>query len=173
MPQLTQLRLCCIGNERARVDDLTIPFYDAEGNATNTTLWLRNGGGKTVIISLLFWLMCPNRKMPDDRRHIGDYVQPQDRSVIVAEWQLDNGNPGQTTREPERYLTGVFCEQQANSDQLRRLYFVTRVIANEPRLTLNGLPLYVTTHGQKERRTLASFKQEWQDLGNSYPHAGI
>src|SRR5947199_7156073 len=119
MPQLTRIRLCNIGNELARIDDLVLPLHDVEGKAANTTIWLRNGGGKTVIVSLLLWLMCPDKKMPDNR-HIEDYVQPQDRSVIVAEWQLDGSNHNGATNEPERYLTGVFCEWQSNTEQPRR-----------------------------------------------------
>ena len=173
MPQLTGLRFCSIGNELARIDDLTLPLHDADGRASNTTIWLRNGGGKTVIVGLLLWLICPDKGMPDERRRIEDYVQVQDRSVIVAEWQLDGNEKSRDPGESDRYLTGVFYEWRPNAKRLRRLFFVTRVVANELRLSLKGLPLAVTKDGRQERRTLASFKQEWQALGNAYPHAGI
>jgi len=172
MPQLTQLRLCNIGHAQARIDDLTVPLHDVEGQAANTTIWLRNGGGKSMIVDLFLWLMCPDKKMPDDR-HIEDYVQFQDRSVIVAEWQLDGNNYHHTFPQSTRYLTGVFCEWRSNGEQLRRLFFVTRVVPGEPRLSLKDLPIYVVKNETSERRTLASFKQEWQDLGITYPHAGI
>src|SRR5438309_11996794 len=134
MPQLTQLRLCCIGPAMARIDDLILPFYDANGQATNSTLWLRNGGGKTFIMQLLLWLMCPDKKKTQTDRSIEDYVQPQDRSVIVAEWQLDGSSRRRAPNETNRYLTGVFCEWRAQGEQLERLFFVARVHPKEQRL---------------------------------------
>lgn len=172
MPQLTQLRLCCIGPNMARIDNLILPFYDANGQPINSTLWLRNGGGKTFIMQLLLWLICPDKKKTQTERSIEDYVQPQDRSVIVAEWQLDD-NSRRVSNETNRYLTGVFCERYAGGEQLQRLFFVARVHPNESRLTLKGLPLYALNRDRLERRTLASFKHEWQALGNAYPSAEI
>jgi hypothetical protein len=173
MPQLTQLRLCCIGPATARIDDLILPFHDATGQAVNSTLWLRNAGGKTVIMQLFLWLMCPDKRLTLIESSIEDFVQSQDRSVIVAEWQLDGSSRHRTPNAPNRYLTGVFCEWRAQSERLQRLFFVARVHPGEPRLTLEGLPIYSSRNNRIERRTLASFKQEWQDLGNIYPSAEI
>src|SRR5579859_1588797 len=176
MPQLSRIRLCNIGHAHARIDDLTLELHDADGHPTHSTIWLRNGGGKTMLVSLLLWLICPDKKMPDNRR-LEDYVQPHDRSILVAEWQLDS-DPRQVMPVSDRYLTGVFCEWRSSSNapegtKLRRYFFVTRVLAQEPRLTLDHLPLHIFQSGRKERRTLASFRQEWQDLGNSYPQANV
>ncbi len=171
MPQLTRLRLCCIGPAMARIDDMTLSFHDATGQPVNSTLWLRNGGGKTFIMQLFLWLMCPDKRMTLTGRSIEDYIQSQDRSVIIAEWQLDGSSYGRALNEPNRYLTGVFCEW--HSDRLQRLFFVARVHPDELRLTLEGLPIYSLRNERAERRTLNSFKQEWQALGNAFPSAEI
>ena len=106
-------------------------------------------------------------------RSIEDYVQLQDRSIIVAEWQLDGRSRHLSPNEPNRYLTGVFCEWRAQGERLQRLFFVARVRLDEPGLTLEDLPIYGPRRDRAERRTLASFKQEWQALGNAYPSAEI
>jgi hypothetical protein len=176
MPQLCRVRLCNIGHVHARIDDLILSLHDAEGQPTHSTIWLRNGGGKTMLVSLLLWLLCPEKKMPDNRR-IEEYVQSHDRSVLVAEWQLDS-DPRQLFPQSDRFLTGVFCEWRSSlniseNTRLRHFFFVTRVLPQEPRLTLDHLPLYVFQSARRERRTLASFRQEWQDLSNAYPQAHI
>jgi len=69
----------------ARIDNMILPFHDATGQPVNSTLWLRNAGGKTFIMQLFLWLMCPDKRMTLTERSIEDYIQPQDRSVIIAE----------------------------------------------------------------------------------------
>src|SRR5260370_8252852 len=105
MPRLTRLRLCFVGPAMARIDDIILPFHEANGQPVNSTLWLRNAGGKTLIMQLFLWLMCPDKRMTLTERSIEDYVQMQDRSVIAAEWQLDGTSNRHTTNEPNLYLT--------------------------------------------------------------------
>ena len=47
MPKLARLRLVSIGHPSARFGDLVLDFRDPDGRATDATLWLRNGGGKS------------------------------------------------------------------------------------------------------------------------------
>ncbi len=122
MPQLTRLRLCCVGPAMARIDNMILPFHDATGQPVNSTLWLRNAGGKTFIMQLFLWLMCPDKRMTLTERSIEDYIQPQDRSVIIAEWQLDGGSHPRALNEPNRYLTGAFCEWRVPGERLQRLF---------------------------------------------------
>ncbi len=176
MPKLLRLRICNIGPDRARMEDITLRLEDiVTGQATHTAILLRNGGGKTTLISLILWLLCPDRPMPDTNK-IDDFVKSNDRSVLVAEWQMDQ-QPSLWTGKPQRYLTGVFCEWRSTASQegkkLQRFYFAARVIEDEPRLTLERLPLYVTRQGQPERRNLAGFRQEWKELDNAYPQAEV
>src|SRR5579859_6696990 len=142
MPQLLRLRFCNVGPQRARMEDLTISLTDiVTGQATHSAIWLRNGGGKTTLISLLLWLLCPDKPMPD-KNQIDDYVQADDRSVLIAEWQMDTKERQLSLwSKPERYLTGVFCERRASASsqedrKLHRMFFATRVQDEEPRLSL-------------------------------------
>ncbi len=175
MPQLLRLRFCNVGPARARMEDLTISLADiVTGQATHSAIWLRNAGGKTTLIRLLLWLLCP------DKQQIEDFIQPDDRSVLLAEWQTDKKDRQLSlwSEKSERYLTGVFCERRANTSaqedrRLHRMFFATRVRDDESRLSLEELPLYLTRQGQLERRSLASFRQEWRQLDHTYPDAGV
>ncbi len=178
MPQLLRLRFCNVGPRRARMEDLTLSMEDIEtGQATHSAIWLRNGGGKTTLISLILWLLCPDKPMPDTHK-IEEYVQPDDRSVLVAEWQMDGQQSSLWSGRPERYLTGAFCEWRVSGSaqegrRLHRIFFATRVIEDEPRLTLEGLPIYVTRQGQLEQRVMTTFRQELRELDHIYPQAGV
>jgi hypothetical protein len=176
MPKLLRLRLCNIGPQRARMEDLTLSLEDIiSGQAVHTAIFLRNGGGKTTLISLILWLFCPDQPMPD-KNDIRDFVLTGDRSVLVAEWQMDQ-QPSLWNGKPERYLTGVFCEWRPATSQegkkLQRFFFATRVIEDEPRLNLESLPLFVSRQGRLERRNLAGFRQEWRELDHAYPQAEV
>lgn len=158
------------------MEDLTLSLEDiTTGQATHSAILLRNGGGKTTLISLMLWLLCPDKPMPD-KNQIDDYVQLDDRSVLVAEWQMDQ-QFSLWTGKPGRYLTGVFCEWRPAATQegrkLERFFFATRVLEDEPRLSLEHLPLFVIKHERRERRSLTSFRQEWRGLDHTYPQAEV
>ena len=180
MPQLSRLRFCNVGHNRARMDNLILNFQDKEGWATHSTLWLRNGGGKSSILNLFFGLLRPDRreifgsKSEQDERKLDDYIQLDLPGVVVAEWQLDSNLRSKGSDSSEHYLTGIFYEKRSvpsNVNCLRRLFFSARVIPDEPRLTLNGLPIFTKTGGGLKCRTMTTFKQEWQAIGLQFPHA--
>ncbi|MCB0193658.1 MAG: hypothetical protein KDJ65_17045 [Anaerolineae bacterium] len=163
MPQLTRLRFVNIGHQNARMDDLILNFCDKDFYASDSILWLRNGGGKSSILNLLFSLLIPNQhyflgsKADQGNRRLSEYVLPQDHSVVVAEWLLDS-TPHE---EPVWYLTGGFYEWHRES--LRRLFFAAYV--QKPHVTLETIPL---KDKDGKRFTLPGFKQEWQNLGVNY-----
>ena len=100
MPKLTRLRFVSIGHPSARMQDLTLNLLDQSGMPSDSTIWLRNGGGKSSILSLFFALPRPNRrdflgnKADAKQRRLEDYILTNDRSVVAAEWTLDVQNLG-------------------------------------------------------------------------------
>ena len=50
MPQLLRLRFVSLGHPQARMDDLVLDFQGPDGRPVDSTLWLRNGGGKSSVI---------------------------------------------------------------------------------------------------------------------------
>src|SRR5258706_1560155 len=166
MPRLTRLRLVNIGHQNARMEDLTLDFRNQQGGAIDSTIWLRNGGGKSSILNLFFSLLNPNRnqflgaKADQGERALEDYVLLNDHAVVIAEWLLDTPEH----QAPIWYLTGGFYEW--HQEQLERLFFSAFV--HEPDISLERIPL---KDEPGQRLTLYGFKQAWQNLGREYPQA--
>ena len=170
MPHLSRVRFVSVGHPQARMEDLLLDLRGADGAPTDSTVWLRNGGGKSSILNLLFAIVRPSRreflggKADSRQRKLDDYVLPGDRAVTVAEWHLADGG---------RAVTGVFYEHRssgAETGALRRLFFAARVDPEHPETSLEGLPIDVETAGGRARRTLKSFRQEWMKLGERASH---
>ena len=182
MPRLCRMRLSSIGHDSARFDDLTLDFTDRKGRPTNSVLWLRNGGGKSSLLSLFFAGVRPGKRdflgqRADEKvRRIEDYVGPRDHGVVVCEWELDAERSLFEDSGP-RYLSGVFYERkEAGGDgegDVAPLYFATLVSATEPDLTLEGLPLYGEQVSGKTRRTLSGFRRRLKQLDQQYPEQNV
>jgi hypothetical protein len=174
MPQLTRLRFVSVGHPNARFDDLLLDFRDADGRPVDSTLWLRNGGGKSSILNLFFAGVRPNRReflgtSAETKRELREYVQASDHSVVAYEWQLD-GPRGQLAFEDyaDRFITGTFYDWKGTD--LKRWYFACRATPEESRLTLEGLPIYREEHGKRTARlNSTSFRQEWHSLQKEFP----
>ncbi|MFO1077979.1 MAG: hypothetical protein U1E73_09695 [Planctomycetota bacterium] len=178
MPRLLQLRFVCLGHPQARMDDLLLDFQDASGQPTDSTLWLRNGGGKSSILNLFFAIVRPHKgeflggKADAKQRSLNDYVLPADRAVAVAEWQLDP--PADSLGlAAERFLTGVFYERRDGGGDLRRLFFATRVSPEHVETGIAALPLFTAGAGSRSRRTLTAFREAWRALRDRAPHLGV
>lgn len=179
MPRLCRLRLISVGHPGARFHDVTLDFRDAHGEPTDSTVWLRNGGGKTSLLSLFFSLLRPDKreflglrqtgKAEEKANTLKDYVLPEDRSVLVSEWALDGGQGLFGLETSPHFLAGVFCERKSGEEELQRLFFSARVEGVAPPVTIDTLPLW-TSADQRARRTLQSFRQEWQAVRTGHPH---
>lgn len=182
MPRLTRLRLVCVGHPNARFEDMTLNFQDHQGRPIDSTLWLRNGGGKSSLLNLFFAVVRPDKreflggKAEAKRRKLEDYIQDADRAVVVCEWEADAERDSLgLSGAAERLLTGVFYEwRSGGGDDLKRLYFGCRVSPELPDLTLEGLPLFRTEDGKrKARRNMSAFKQQWAVLRDANPHLAL
>lgn len=112
--QLSRLRLASVGDRAARFTDLTLDMSSSEitgqQEPIDSILWLRNGGGKSSLLSLFFALLLPLRRDFMGRsvkRYLEDYVATGDTSHTVAEWvaQSDGG-----FLPPPRLITGAVYE---------------------------------------------------------------
>jgi hypothetical protein len=179
------MRLVCIGHPRARFDDLLLDFRDQENRATDTVLWLRNGGGKSSLLNLFYSVVRPRQtdflggKGGEEHRRLADYVQPEDQAVVACEWELD-GDASLLDGDTSRYLTVAFHEHKSSSPAdgssvgPQRLFLAAEVHADVPELTLEGLPLTTQAEdGRPMRRSLANFRRFWGKLRAMYPGSDV
>jgi hypothetical protein len=179
VPRLLRIRLVSVGHPLARANDLILDFRDATGKATDSTLWLRNGGGKSSILNLFFALLRPHKseflggKAEGKQRDLEDYILRGDRGVVTAEWQLD-ATAGELDFDIQRMLTGVFYERRDGAGELRRMFFASRVSEAQRESTLEGLPLHARDDGERGwRRTLSSFREVWRTLRDRAPELSV
>ena len=89
MWQIRRIRLDHIGPAAARFLDVTLDFTDAQGHPLDTILWLRNGGGKSTVLSLVCALIRPHRRdflaTAATGKHLEDYVLGSDTAHVVVD----------------------------------------------------------------------------------------
>lgn len=179
MPKLRRMRMASIGHENARFEDVTLRFTDRAGEPTNSVVWLRNGGGKTSLLSLFFAGVRPHqrdflgKRAEAKIRSLEDYVGPRDHGVVVCEWQLD-AEPNLFDDGGPTYLSGVFYQRATAHEQnghggVERLFFACRVSPTTPELSLEGLPLFSEGPSGKSRRNLSGFRRRWRQLDAEHP----
>lgn len=186
MYELSRIRLHSVGPKGARFQDVMIDLRDvgeplarpAQGalfdtGDTTTTLrrpspatvvFLENGGGKTVLMRLIFSVMLPGRRHvlgSVNSRTLEDYVLANDVAQVALEWQH--------TRTGDRVVTGKASEWRggvvsADSTRLAELWYVFRCTAG---LNLDTLPF------KEDGRlvTLSGFKERLERANRAEPHA--
>lgn len=155
MARLLRLHFASVGVSSARFAPLTLDFRTPDGagrRGANSVLWLRNGGGKSSILNLLFSLVVPHRsrflgETADGRsQRFSDYIKPQDLSFIVAEWFT--GNVAQQDlvggkNELHTWVTGQMIhwlpnQSQQDDSNLKRWFFAFRTGVG---MELESLPI--------------------------------
>ena len=126
MPQLRAARFERIGHPDARLGGLLLDFC-ADGWPAHSVIWLRNGGGKSSILSILFTTLSPALKdfvggKGAQRRALSDVVLREETSHVAAEWGLEDGR---------RLVTGCVLERQPKrgelgAEELRRWWYAFR-----------------------------------------------
>lgn len=183
MPKLRRMRLVSIGHNSARFSDVTLNFTNRNGRPTNSVVWLRNGGGKTSLLSLFFAGVRPNKReflgqRADEKiRSIDDYVGTRDQSVVVCEWELDAENSLFEDDAP-RYLSGVFYQRSSSHEEngrsgIDRLFFATMISPLVTELSLDALPIIAEDAAQKHRRTLSGFRRKLKQLDSANPQLNV
>ncbi|MGW0249875.1 hypothetical protein ACWDYH_24940 [Nocardia goodfellowii] len=145
-----------IGVSENRFTDLLVDFTDMSGEPTDTIVWLRNGAGKTTMLSLLLALILPAR--PDflatrtKKRTLEDLVLAGDTAHVVAEWVSPEG---------ELLLTGAVYEWDGRSrpqdyngrgkDKLRRSWWCVHPDPVVDGATLETLPFTLRSGGDYDR----------------------
>ncbi|HEY5706185.1 MAG TPA: hypothetical protein VIS96_11490 [Terrimicrobiaceae bacterium] len=115
MARLCRIHVMGVGKESARFNPLTIDLRNPQNDAPqDSVIWLRNGGGKTTLISIFYSLLVPNAshflgKLNGKGATLEDFLRPDQLAVIATEWDLSAmGSPrrivGQALLLKERKL---------------------------------------------------------------------
>lgn len=167
MFKLARMHLDSVGSDSARFSALTLDFTDDEHKPLDTIIWLRNGGGKTSVLSLLFSLFLPHRRdflgHREDRRTLGDYVLSGDTSHVLCEWHTPSGLlvTGAVYEWPERRRP---LEHEKHAGELQ-----TRFYAFNPKpgvMTFDDRPVRDEVG---RRRSLDAYVRELRALGRMHP----
>jgi hypothetical protein len=149
MYQLSRLRFVSVGPEGARLDPLLLDLRTPEGQlATETVLWLENGGGKTVLLRLLFAVLRPDRVAEVGTETTGRlqglpaFVGDGDTAHVILEWRAV-GNPFEP--DGEVLITGLVAEwrgrtRSAESSNLNKTWYSVR--SRDGSMHLDTLPAF-------------------------------
>ena len=110
MFKVRRLYVDTIGVPDNRFVDLCVDATNLAGEPCDTIVWLRNGAGKTTMLSLLLALVLPDRRdflaSRTKRRTLEDLVGGQDTAHVLAEWADPRG---------QRLLTGAVYQWEGRS----------------------------------------------------------
>lgn len=156
MARLMRLHFASVGVPAARFAPLTLDFRSPGGEGRfgdDTVLWLRNGGGKSSILNLLFSVIIPSRRdflgeTADGRnQRFASYVKERDLSFVIAEWYMGpTGQQDLVSDDTQRrtWVTGQMLHWAASGStqddaNLRRWFFAFRTGVG---MELESLPVH-------------------------------
>lgn len=148
MYRIARIRMCSVGPDDARFDrpSSRVPRFEldftARGSALDTVVWLENGGGKTVFLTLLFHALRPDHAAQIGDEHgkrggLDDFVRSDDVAHVQVEWLACDGGGAPTG---ERVLTGLVAERRARAatnDKIDKTWYA--VVVRDASFTLEQL----------------------------------
>ncbi|MDV3136372.1 hypothetical protein [Mycobacterium sp. 29Ha] len=162
MFRLRRMYLDSVGVSDNRFADLTVELTDVAGDPTDSIVWLRNGAGKTTMLSLLLALIRPGRRdflaNKTKNRSLEDLILSGDTAHVVAEWVGPDG---------QLLLTGAVYEwdgrtrpvdynSRGGKDRLRRSWWCITPDPDVDGATLDTLPFTFRTGGGFDRERFCS-----------------
>lgn len=151
--KLAALRFRSVGERSARFQDLTLTFTapaDGGSELQDSIIWLRNGGGKSSILSLLYALLLP--RVADFmgrsvKRSLTDYIDSGDTAHVVAVWEPAGASRTLLGEADGLLVTGAVHEwadlrrpaqPEASRDRLTTLFYTFHAVPGV--LDLTTLP---------------------------------
>lgn len=168
MPRLIAARFESVGHSDARLDGLVLRFGGHDNEPTDSVLWLRNGGGKSSILNLIFSVLRPSQReflgseADAGVRELMHYVSPDDTASVCLQWSLDGDS---SFGETGQVMTGVSMQQLPGGTGLRRLYYSVLVSdGTSSSLSIDSLPLVAFKNGSRHVLRLPAIKEELEKL---------
>ncbi len=166
MFRLRRLYFDSIGVRDNRFSDLTVSLADLDGDPADTIVWLRNGAGKTTMLSLLLALIRPDRRdflaTRVKKRTLEDLVLGTDTAHVAAEWVDPSG---------QVLCTGAVYEwdgrarprdyNSSGKDRLRRMWWALHPDPSVEGAALDELPFTLRSRGGSTWRPSAPTSARW------------
>jgi hypothetical protein len=181
MLYLARVRFSKVGHRKAWFGNLTVDFTDRAGWPVETVPWLRNRGGKTTMLSLLFAVLAPakpdflgyHRKPGMSKKTLTDYVPADLTSHVVLEFTRRQQGLGPAD-PADRLLVGMACEWRGRrrspgrDDNFEQLFYTLRPRAGV--LALDSLPFAVDGVG---RLPLARYAEQLRAAHKADPQLAV
>lgn len=169
MFRIARIRLAGVGPTDARFDKpspeatpFEISCIGADDTPDDSVIWLENGGGKTVLLALLFHVLRPDKAAQignDDqggrRADITDFVLPGDVAHVVCEWVAADSD--------ERILTGLVAERKGAG--VNRTWYLAAV--RDGALSLDDLVFDIDGRRVPAARYVESLEERAATAGKS------
>ena len=178
MYELNRALLQSIGPKGARYEDIVLDFRDRNAEpARGSVLFLENGGGKSVLLKLLFSVLLPGRKFVlganSNTKTLENFVLTGDTGHVVLEWRRVTAE-GQAL--PELLLTGKVYEwrgrqHSSDSQNLREAWYTLRPA--DDALTLESLPTRAERDGSTYKRQFGSYKEKLGEANGAHPELDL
>jgi hypothetical protein len=174
MYELNRVLLQSIGPKGARYEDVVLDFRDgASDPARASILFLENGGGKSVLLKLLFSVVLAGRRYViggnSTTKTLENFVLSNDTCHVVLEWRRVDADG---TALSELLLTGKTYEwrnlqHSSDSRNLREAWWTLR--PRDGAMALDTLP---TRHDGRKRR-LGSFREHLDQAHRAHPELDL
>ncbi|MGW0279564.1 hypothetical protein [Streptomyces sp. NPDC003006] len=183
--ELSRIRLCSVGPAGARFQDVTLDLSgagrpvaqeqaDLFDSVTQTlrpspasVLFLENGGGKSVLLKLVFSVLLPGRglvKGADDPRLLDNYVMAQDVSHVALEWTHAVNGRSLVTGKAMAWKNQTVSKAADNLQEGWYYFYPTETLA------LDTLPI---TDGGRRYLSFDSYRNELLELSDEDPRLGL
>lgn len=158
--RIRRARLEAAGPADARYDDVTLSFAADGRAAENAIVLLRNGGGKSLLLHLLFKALLPRRsdgtKTAEQQRSARPVVLPGECATVAIEWEH--------REDPDRLLVTGHSFERGDGEETRWLF--------EPQEGVLGLDTLPLRDGRR-RRTRAGLLRALDALSSEHPRLGF
>ncbi len=147
-----------IGHKDARFDPLVLDFRSDGGQKPlDSVLWLRNMGGKTSMLALIFSVLQPGyrdflgREKAGEIRQLQKYVLADDIAHVVLEWSSTGDGLLASLEDETILVTGVVMTyRRGQTSDLDRHFYAFRSLTgtlslDELRFRQNGRRVHVRT----------------------------
>ena len=170
MWKMSRVRIDRMGPTAARFLDVTLDFRDSAGHPLDSILWLRNGGGKSTVLSLICALVRPARRdflaTQATGKHLEDYVLGADTGHVVVEWSGPDGRRLVTGAVYEWADRAQPADPNRDHDRLNARWYLFRPV--EGRAELDLLPFGADGRPSTQKDFLAGLRA-W----DAVPHCGV